>query len=197
MTQAHRPRPTIQIVITLVSAVSLLAIVWSAWVIVVQPDLGVLWTDRGDVYFAKPQAPIQVGDRLVTIDGLPLSQSGFPYYHWEKGDIVRIGLERRGDEHFPGDSICRPGTAGYIGITPFHHGCCVGVVGYQYRRRLVFTFGGQTKPAIFFVVPDVSRQSGAWQHNKPVLERSFFSCIDLVGRRFCYSFSFALPYQPY
>lgn len=96
MIPAQRPKLPIQIVITLISAVSLLAIGWSAWLIIVQPDLGVLWTDRGDVYFAKPDTQIQVGDRLITIDGLPLTQSGFPYYFWEKGDMVRVGIEREG-----------------------------------------------------------------------------------------------------
>lgn len=96
MIPAHRLKLTVQMIVTLIAAVSLLAIAWSVWVIVTQPDLGVLWTDRGDVYFARPEAPIQVGDRLLTIDGLALSESGFPYYHWQKGDLVHIGLERNG-----------------------------------------------------------------------------------------------------
>jgi signal transduction histidine kinase len=97
MTQLHDPKPPVQILVTLIATVSLLAIAWSTWIIVVQPDLGVLWTDRGDVYFAKPDAAIQVGDRLTTIDGVPLTESGFPYYYWQRGDLIRVDIERQNE----------------------------------------------------------------------------------------------------
>ncbi len=97
MTLPYRPKSTAQIFITLVSAMSLVAIGWAAWSITAQPDLGVLWTDRGDVYFAAKDALIEVADRIITIDGRPLEQSGFPYYSWDRGDIIQVGIERAGE----------------------------------------------------------------------------------------------------
>lgn len=97
MTPRSHPKLPSRIVIALLATVALLVMVWSAWRIVVQPDLGALWTGSGDVYFAKSGADLQVGDRLTAIDDLPLAETVFPYYYWEKGDVIRVGIERDGE----------------------------------------------------------------------------------------------------
>lgn len=68
---------------------------WGVWRIFNQPDLGFLWSrDTGVVYQAPNHPIIQVGDIIKTIDGIPTSESQFPYYFWERGDIIAIQYER-------------------------------------------------------------------------------------------------------
>ncbi|MBK8989865.1 MAG: hypothetical protein IPM39_28020 [Chloroflexi bacterium] len=86
-----------QVIMAIVAAFSLLMVSWATWQTVAQPDLGVLWTDRGIVYHAKPDAEIQVNDRLVSIDGVPFSQSNFPYYDWQRGSIIQLQINRGSD----------------------------------------------------------------------------------------------------
>lgn len=93
-----RFKSNLQFWVTFIAAATLLIISWSIWQVTVQPDLGVLWTDRGVVYFASPASLLQVGDHIQTIDGLSLSESPFPYFLWQRGDIIQIGIEREGEE---------------------------------------------------------------------------------------------------
>ncbi len=72
-------------------------LIWGTWVITHQPDLGVLWDELGEVYYAKPDSPIQVGDKIITIDGAPTEESPFPYFNWQRHDQIALGLTR-GDE---------------------------------------------------------------------------------------------------
>ena len=81
---------------TLISAFTFLVIAWSTWQVVQQPDLGVLWTDQGIVYYAPPDSLLQSGDIILTIDGVPLQESRFPYYLWSDKDEIEVGISRNG-----------------------------------------------------------------------------------------------------
>jgi signal transduction histidine kinase len=96
MSQISSLERPIQMSVSFLAALVLFVILWAASQIVEQPHLGVLWRHQGEVYYAKRESPLQVGDQVVTIDNLPLSESVFPYYHWRKGDIVRVEIERNG-----------------------------------------------------------------------------------------------------
>jgi signal transduction histidine kinase len=71
----------------------LLIIAWTGWQVIQQPDIGALWTEQGDVYYAHTSS-LQVGDRVLSIDGTPVSESLFPYYSWARGDLVHFEVER-------------------------------------------------------------------------------------------------------
>lgn len=96
MMTSQNQKAALQIGLTLVVLVALATIGWATWRIIVQPDLGVLWTDESVVYFAKPDGPLRVGDRLVTVDDVGFRESGFPYYRWRYGDVIRLQVERDG-----------------------------------------------------------------------------------------------------
>lgn len=86
-----------QVVVAILAVSSLFMIVWATWQTVTQPDLGALWTDRGIVYYAKPDAEIRVNDQIVSIDGVPFALSNFPYYDWQSGSIIQLQVNRGSD----------------------------------------------------------------------------------------------------
>jgi signal transduction histidine kinase len=96
MSQISLLKRPVQMTVSLLAALVLFVIIWATAQIVEQPDLGILWTNQGEVYYATAASPIQVGDAVIAIDGLPLAESGFPYYHWAKGDVVRLDVQRNG-----------------------------------------------------------------------------------------------------
>jgi len=61
-----------------------------------QPDVGALWTQTGTVYYAHETSQFLRDDFIVEVDDVPLQQSLFPYYLWEKGDIVTFEIQRSG-----------------------------------------------------------------------------------------------------
>ncbi len=93
-----RFKSSLQFWVTFIATISLLVISWSIWQLFVQPDLGILWTNQGVVYFAQPDSLFQIEDRIQTIDGVLVEESGFPYFLWQRGDIIQIGIERDGSE---------------------------------------------------------------------------------------------------
>jgi len=93
-----RVKSNIQTLVTVIAAVTLLVISWSTWEVIMQPDLGVLWSDQGDIYFAAPDSLLQVGDRIQRIDGVPFLDSEFPYFLWQRGDVIQLSIERDGEE---------------------------------------------------------------------------------------------------
>ncbi len=96
MNLTARTNFSIRTVLALVTVLSLITILWSTWQIIIQPDLGVLWTSQGLVYYAKQNPLILEGDLILTIDGTPLAESKFPYYLWQTGDVIEIEVERSG-----------------------------------------------------------------------------------------------------
>lgn len=78
----------------LLSTATLAVIIWATWEIIHQPDLGVLWDEKGEVYYAKPESLVQVGDKVVTIDGIPTTASTFPYFNWQRDDEIVLGIAR-------------------------------------------------------------------------------------------------------
>ncbi|MCC6606499.1 MAG: hypothetical protein IT327_25045 [Anaerolineae bacterium] len=79
----------------IVLAVAVLGVLlWGTWVITHQPDMGVLWDEVGEVYYAKPTSPIRIGDKIIAIDGVPTSESSFPYFEWQRDDQIVLGLAR-------------------------------------------------------------------------------------------------------
>ena len=84
--------------VSLTFATAVLAVlIWGTWVITHQPDLGVLWDETGEVYYAKPASPIRAGDKIITIDGVPTLESSFPYFDWQRDDQIVLGLTRGDD----------------------------------------------------------------------------------------------------
>ncbi len=86
-----------QICLAFVTAVSLFVIIWSAWQVIIQPDLGALWADNGVVYYAHQNSDLLVDDQVLRIDGVLLADSSFPYYQWQHGDILQLEVERAGE----------------------------------------------------------------------------------------------------
>lgn len=97
MNSTERANFPTQTILILVAVSSLITIIWSGWQIIVQPDLGVLWTNQGTVYYAKQNSTIFEGDLILTIDGVPLVESRFPYYSWQRGDIIHLEVQRDGE----------------------------------------------------------------------------------------------------
>lgn len=98
MNSSERTNFSTRSTLTLVAILSLAAIIWSSWQIIIQPDLGVLWGNHGEVYFAKQGSRILEGDIILTVDGIPLAESRFPYYSWQEGDVIQLKVERGGVE---------------------------------------------------------------------------------------------------
>lgn len=76
----------------LLSLTVLGVIIWVSWQIVHQPDLGVLWDENGVVYYAKPLSPIVQGDQIIAIDQIPVNESEFPYFNWQRGDEILLTI---------------------------------------------------------------------------------------------------------
>jgi signal transduction histidine kinase len=96
----HTLKRPVQIYVSLIATAVLLTLLWVTWQIVEQPDLGLLWTNHGEVYYAKQNSTLQVGDRIATIDTVPLQASSFPYYRWKKGDIIQLEVVRQSETIF-------------------------------------------------------------------------------------------------
>ena len=84
--------------VTLIATISLLLILWSIWQVINQPDLGILWTDQGVIYFAQSDSMFQTGDQIQTIDDVKIEESWFPYFLWQRGDQIYVGIDRNGQE---------------------------------------------------------------------------------------------------
>ncbi|MCA9971029.1 MAG: hypothetical protein KC425_12475 [Anaerolineales bacterium] len=96
MMRLYSRKLTLQIGTTLTALIALAVILWSIWRVVMQPDLGALWTDSAVVYYARPDGVLREGDQLVNVDGMPFRQSGFPYYRWRYGDLIALEIVRDG-----------------------------------------------------------------------------------------------------
>lgn len=84
---------------TLAIGIACLVLVVIGWAITQasqQPDVGALWTQTGTVYYAHDTSQFLRHDLIVEVDNIPLQQSLFPYYLWEKGDIVTFKIQRNG-----------------------------------------------------------------------------------------------------
>lgn len=97
MVITHYKNTISQIAVAIVAVFSLLIIVWATWQTATQPDLGVLWTDGGVVYYARSESDIQINDRIVSIDGIPFQKSNFPYYDWQRGSVIQLEVNRDSD----------------------------------------------------------------------------------------------------
>lgn len=68
---------------------------WGTWRVLQQPDLGFIWNRGTGVVYRAPNHPIIMpGDKVLTIDKVPVSESDFPFYHWQRGDIVSVEYQR-------------------------------------------------------------------------------------------------------
>lgn len=86
----------VQATIVGVATLMLLVILWAGWQVIRQPDIGALWTARGEVYYAAGDLALQSGDLILTIDGVPAADSPFPYYLGAEGDVVQFEVLRDG-----------------------------------------------------------------------------------------------------
>lgn len=77
---------------TMITLTSLGVLAWCGAQIVAQSSLGIDWDERGIVYTAENGLPVIVGDRVVAIDGAALSDTLFPYYNWQRGDVVAVTI---------------------------------------------------------------------------------------------------------
>ena len=91
-----RLKSTIQFLVTVIATISLFIICWATWQVINQPDLGILWSDQGGVVYAPQGSAFQVGDTIQKIDGVALSESMFPYFLWQYGDLIEVEVERDG-----------------------------------------------------------------------------------------------------
>lgn len=98
MNRMFRFKLNVQLWFAFIAATALFVIFWATWQVIVQPDLGALWSDQGDVYFTAPNSLLKVGDHIRTIDGLSLLETSFPYFSWQQGDNIQIGIDRDGVE---------------------------------------------------------------------------------------------------
>ncbi len=82
-------------IMLVISVATLVLIVWSATRSVSQPQLSISWDSaNGHIEYVEPTTPFQLDDTVVAIDGLPIEESAFPFFYWNKGDIVEVTVLR-------------------------------------------------------------------------------------------------------
>jgi signal transduction histidine kinase len=142
---------TIPIFIVLLSTAVLVSIIWAAWQIIQQPDLGALWSENGYVYYAKEDLSLQVGDNIVSIDNVPFQESSFPYYLWQKGDVIQLKFTRNG-QTTSFDTVYENQAPPFIIITRLSI-VVVAVIFWAVGSILALLMSHQNKPArLFFLL---------------------------------------------
>lgn len=83
------------------------ALVWSLWDIIVFPydglNVGLGWVQQKGLILAEPRSPaleagLRQGDRILTVDGLPIERANEIYTSRDPGDSVLLHVEREGEQ---------------------------------------------------------------------------------------------------
>ncbi len=124
---------------------------WGIVAIVTQPDIGALWRKSGYVYYASASSPLRAGDILLTVDGVPLAKSGFPYFRSPAGEAdLRLGINRQGQALTLTTRLERPAT-GVMLLTRLA-AVLVALVFWFVGATLVRFSPAATRPGLLFFI---------------------------------------------
>lgn len=98
MIKALNHKHNVQFAITLIATLTLLIILWATWQVIIQPDIGVLWKEQGEIYVVSHDSLLKVDDKILSIDGAALTESAFPYFTGNQKDNVTLRVARNNEE---------------------------------------------------------------------------------------------------